>query len=195
MTTLVARTLTGLCGLALVLCASGCATEQATRVSVPTPTIEASPLPENFCGLAVLSLPAGWTYTETKPDPFDDEAMGLRATCDLGTGYDGETHTRTLVVWKPQPTAEDTADSLTDQCAQVSRIAAGAGAETVEVDGSCSAIDPSTPAQWSLLGYTEPGRTGVLFVRVDTSDPTVAKTLTADTRRFAANLLTNIPQG
>lgn len=188
------RTLTGMCGLAFAFCASGCATEQPTRVSVPNPTVEASPLPENFCGLAAISLPAGWNYTETKPDPFDDEALGLRATCELGTGYDGKTHTTALVVWNPQPNAEDTTDALIRQCEQITRITAKWGSPTTQNDDSCFSIDRSNPPEWSLLGYTEPDHTGVLFIRVDTNDPKTAKTLADDTRTFAENLSDNIPR-
>lgn len=180
--------------VALTTTLTGCTSETARPSARDVAIVTPAPLPANFCDLATEALPNGWVLDEVKSDPYDNEALGISATCSLGTGYEGETHTTVLVTWNPQPTVEDSDEALVKQCDRVSRISTGFGASTQRDSELCQSVDDGDVPEWTLLAYTDPERTGVATVRVDTTDPEHAEGLAEDAHRFAAAVVSSIAE-
>lgn len=171
---------------------TGCASEVARPTARDVATAKPAPLPVDFCGLATKALPAAWALDNAQADPYDNEALGLSTTCSFGTGYEGDTYTTMIVTWQPHSTAEDSEESLTKHCERISRIASASGALTQRDPALCQGVDNADAPEWTLLAYTDAERTGVVEIRVDTTNPDHTKALAEVARQYATNVVTAV---
>lgn len=186
-------TVTALGALLLVSTLTGCNENVARPSAVDVVSPAPQEVPADLCGLASEALPGAWILPELEEDPYDLLPRSSRATCILSTGYEGEEHTTVIVTWKPQRSAEASAESLKIECDRISRVSSGTRLVAHE-DNFCQGIDDAVHPRWTLLAYSDPARPGVVIVRVDTTNPDVVRTgLVDDTRQFAADVIAAIP--